>query len=32
VARVKVDHVTLYESRLTAAGPVYTALARATLT
>jgi len=32
VARMNVDHVTLYESRLTAGGPVYTALARATLT
>lgn len=32
IARVNVDHVTLYESRLTPAGPVHTALARATLT
>jgi RNA 2',3'-cyclic 3'-phosphodiesterase len=31
-ARVDVDHVTLYQSRLTSAGPVYTSLARATLT
>jgi 2'-5' RNA ligase len=32
VAKVDVDHVTLYESRLSPAGPTYTALARATLT
>ena len=32
VARVSVDHVTLYQSRLSAAGPAYTALTRATLT
>ena len=32
VARVAVDRVTLYQSRLSAAGPAYTALARATLT
>jgi 2'-5' RNA ligase len=32
IARVTVDHVTQYECRLTPAGPVYTALARATLT
>jgi 2'-5' RNA ligase len=32
VARVRVDYVTLYQSRLTSAGPQYTALARATLT
>jgi 2'-5' RNA ligase len=32
IARMHVDHVTLYHSRLTPAGPVYTALARATLT
>ena len=32
VARLTVDRVTLYQSRLSAAGPAYTALARATLT
>jgi 2'-5' RNA ligase len=32
VARVSVDHVTLYHSRLSPGGPAYTALARATLT
>ena len=32
VARVNVDHVTLYQSRLSPAGRAYTALARATLT
>ena len=32
VARMNVDHVTLYQSRLSPAGPAYTALARATLT
>jgi len=32
VARVHVDHATLYHSRLSSAGPTYTALARATLT
>ena len=32
VARVNVHHVTLYQSRLSSAGPSYTALARATLT
>ena len=32
IARVSVDHVTLYQSRLTPDGPAYTALARATLT
>ena len=32
VARVNVDRVTLYQSRLSPAGPAYTALARATLT
>jgi 2'-5' RNA ligase len=32
VARVKVDRVTLYQSRLSAAGPAYTALTHATLT
>jgi 2'-5' RNA ligase len=32
VARVNVDHVTLYQSRLSPAGPVYTALTRANLT
>jgi RNA 2',3'-cyclic 3'-phosphodiesterase len=31
IARVHVDHATLYQSRLSAAGPTYTALARATL-
>ncbi|HVH25648.1 MAG TPA: RNA 2',3'-cyclic phosphodiesterase [Vicinamibacterales bacterium] len=30
--RVDVDHVTLYQSRLSPAGPTYAALARATLT
>jgi 2'-5' RNA ligase len=32
VAQVEVDHITLYHSQLSAAGPTYTALARATLT
>jgi RNA 2',3'-cyclic 3'-phosphodiesterase len=32
VARMNVDHVTLYESRLSPAGPAYTALTRANLT
>jgi RNA 2',3'-cyclic 3'-phosphodiesterase len=32
VARVGVDHVTLYESRLSSAGPTYTVLTRANLT
>jgi 2'-5' RNA ligase len=32
VARATVDHVTLYQSRLSPAGPSYTALARANLT
>jgi 2'-5' RNA ligase len=32
VARVAVDHVTLYQSRLSPAGSTYVALARATLT
>jgi 2'-5' RNA ligase len=32
VARVSVDHVTLYHSRLSSAGPTYTALTRANLT
>jgi len=32
VARVHVDHATLYHSRLSSAGPTYTPLARATLT
>ncbi len=32
VARIRVDHVTLYHSRLSPEGPGYTALARATLT
>jgi 2'-5' RNA ligase len=32
IARVAVDHITLYESRLGNSGPTYTALARATLT
>ena len=32
VARVNVDHVTLYQSRLSPAGPAYTALTRANLT
>ena len=31
VARVRVGHVTLYQSRLSSSGPTYTALARATL-
>ena len=31
IARVRVDHATLYQSRLSSAGPSYTALARATL-
>jgi RNA 2',3'-cyclic 3'-phosphodiesterase len=32
VARVAIDHVTLYQSRLSAAGPTYTALTHANLT
>jgi len=32
VARVTVDHITLYRSLLTSEGPTYTALSRATLT
>ena len=32
IARVSVDHVTLYQSRLSPAGPTYTALTRANLT
>jgi 2'-5' RNA ligase len=32
VARMNVDHVTLYQSRLSPAGPAYTALTRAKLT
>ena len=32
IARVDVGHITLYHSRLTPTGPVYTALTRATLT
>ena len=32
VARVDVDHITLYRSQLSTAGPSYTALARVTLT
>jgi len=32
IARVRVDHATLYESRLSPSGPDYTALTRATLT
>jgi 2'-5' RNA ligase len=32
VARTFVDHVTIYQSRLTQSGPVYTALTRANLT
>lgn len=32
VARVNVDHVTLYQSRVSPAGPTYTALTRANLT
>jgi 2'-5' RNA ligase len=32
VTSIHVDHVTLYQSQLTQAGPVYTALARANLT
>jgi RNA 2',3'-cyclic 3'-phosphodiesterase len=32
VPRIDVDHVTLYQSRLSPAGPAYAALARATLT
>ena len=32
VARVNIDHVTLYQSRLSAAGPTYSALARVNLT
>jgi 2'-5' RNA ligase len=31
VAAVKVDHITLYHSQLSPAGPTYTALARVTL-
>ena len=31
IATVHVDHATLYQSRLSSAGPTYTALARATL-
>lgn len=31
IATVRVDHATLYQSRLSSAGPTYTALARATL-
>jgi len=31
IATVRVDHATLYQSRLSPAGPTYTALARATL-
>src|SRR5262245_22512686 len=31
IARVHVDHATLYQSRLSSAGPTYTPLARATL-
>jgi 2'-5' RNA ligase len=32
IARIAVDHVTLYHSHLSAAGPLYSVLARATLT
>jgi 2'-5' RNA ligase len=32
IGRLRVDHVTLFQSRLTSAGPTYTALARAHLT
>jgi 2'-5' RNA ligase len=32
VARIRVDHATLYHSRLSPSGPTYTPLARATLT
>jgi len=32
IATVRIDHVTLYQSRLSAAGPTYVALARSTLT
>jgi len=32
IATISVDHVTLYRSQLTPAGPVHTSLARATLT
>jgi len=32
IARMSVDHVTLYQSRLSSAGPTYTALTRANLT
>jgi 2'-5' RNA ligase len=32
IARVHVDHATLYQSRISSAGPTYTALARANLT
>jgi 2'-5' RNA ligase len=32
IARVEVDHITLYHSQLASAGPTYTALARVTLT
>jgi 2'-5' RNA ligase len=31
VATLRVDHATLYQSRLSSAGPSYTALARANL-
>ncbi|HYM23275.1 MAG TPA: RNA 2',3'-cyclic phosphodiesterase, partial [Vicinamibacterales bacterium] len=31
IARIRVDHTTLYQSRLSSAGPSYTALARANL-
>jgi 2'-5' RNA ligase len=31
IARIRVDHVTLFQSRLSSAGPSYTALARANL-
>ena len=31
IARIRVDHATLYQSRLSSAGPSYTALARANL-
>jgi 2'-5' RNA ligase len=31
IARIRVDHVTLFQSRLSASGPSYTALARANL-
>jgi RNA 2',3'-cyclic 3'-phosphodiesterase len=32
IARVRVDHATLYQSRISSAGPTYTPLARANLT